>query len=80
MVVVGSGGSGCGGSRWWWQWVMVGGGNVHVFLKKKLLVNLQVKKMKKKNTFLEPAQAMSSLWQFAAPSSSQVVVGSGGHS
>ena len=39
-----------------------------------------MKKMrKKKKTFLEPAQAMSSLWQFAAPSSLRVVVGSGGH-
>ena len=76
MMVVGSGGSGCGGSELWWQRVVVGGGNVHIVLKKKLLVNLQMKKMKK--TFLEPAQAMSSLWQFVAPLLLQVVVGSGG--
>ena len=72
--------AGCGGSGLWWQQVVVGGSNVHIVLKKKSLVNLQMKKMRKKNTFSEPAQAMSSLWQFAAPLSSQVVVGSGGHS
>ena len=77
-MVVGSGGSGCGSSRLWWQQVVVGGSNVHVVLKKKSLVNLQMKKMRKKNTFLEPAQAMSSLWQFVALSLLRVVVGSGG--
>ena len=34
MVVAGSDGSDCGGSRWWWQRVVIGGGNVHVVLKK----------------------------------------------
>ena len=51
-MVVGSGGSGCGGSGLWWQQVVVSGSNVHVVLKEEVLVNLQMKKNEKKKYLL----------------------------
>ena len=47
-MVAGSGGSGCGGSGLWWQQVVIGGSNVHIVLKKKVISKFTNEKNEKK--------------------------------